>query len=88
MIIDHIYFYFTPSDVIVDLLSPRTSMLTRQLKSSPLRILLKSGKKIMLKIMKKKSPRVMGYLWTNMVSNWHLCMRKRAEIGYLLSKYQ
>ena len=87
MIIDQIHFYFTPSDVIVDLLSPRTSMLTRQLKPSPLRILLKSGKKIMLKIMKKKSPRVMGYLWTNMVSNWHLCMRKRAEIG-ILSKYQ
>ena len=81
MIIDHIYFYFTPSDVIVDLLSPPTSMLTRQLKPSHLRISLKSGMKKTLNIMTKKSPRIMGYLWTNMVSNWHWCMRKRAEIG-------
>ena len=69
MIIDHIYFYFTPSDVIVDLLSPRTSMLTRQLKPSPLRILEKRGKKRMLKKMETKFARVMEYLWTNMVSN-------------------
>ena len=86
MIIDQIHFYFTPSDVIVDLLSPRTSMLTRQLKPSHLRISLKSEMKKMMNIMTKKSPRLMGYLWTNMVSNWHWCMRKRAEI--ILSKHQ